>query len=196
MQVRTNTWHYRLYRFGFVSDAPKVPNETNLCRYVQRIVFGVPTRLIKYMAMGVIMAVVVVIALVIAAICCVAVGVMNVVTIGVGYGVVYPDGDNLAGNQIPFKIPLGTRKLHLAWFSIPALVLAGIVSIVMLLNGGEVPAGLLTTVGYWVGGIVLAVGVVVALIAFFTSETWRISSEYIKARKSGICPEINIVEAA
>lgn len=195
MQVRTNTWHYRLYRFGFVRDNPRVPRETNLCRYVQRIAFGVPARLSMYALQAAGYGIIIVIALCLAAICCALVGIANVFTIGAGYGVVYPNDGNLVGNQIPFRIPVGSKKLRLAWLTIPTLVLGGIVSIIMLLNGGEVPAGLLTTIGYWAGGIVLAVGAVVALIAFFTSETWRISSEYLKARKSGICPEIEIIEA-
>ncbi len=37
MEVRTNSWHYKLYRFG--SDA-FLPSQTNLCRYFWRVVWG------------------------------------------------------------------------------------------------------------------------------------------------------------
>ena len=195
MQIHTNTWHYRLYRFGFVRENPKVPSETNLCRYIQRIAFGVPARLVKYLGTGLMFACVAAMVLFLGTVMCLMIGVANVFTIGGGFGIVYANSDGMVSGHIPFRIPVAGREVRVAWFWLPLLILAVTVSAIALLTGGALPPGLLTTVGYWLGGIVLVVGAIVAAVAFFTSETWRIVSEYTKARKAGICPDIEIVKA-
>jgi uncharacterized membrane protein len=40
MQINTNSWHYKLYRFTYTALDSYPPGQTNLCQYVQRTFWG------------------------------------------------------------------------------------------------------------------------------------------------------------
>lgn len=195
MQIRTDTWHYKVWNFTYLPDGlidwwGRRPYKPSLCQYWRRIMlFTVPTAIIVSIFLALAAAVYLVI---------------QVVWILSGTGV-FLGGRNDEHHFFP-AVTVGGRSVQpqraALWFW-GALALAGALYYGLAYHN-EMAEMLLPIWGeiLFIGPYALGIlGILLTLVlagflfdASRKSEGWSLFKAYLQAKKDGICPRIEFVE--
>ena len=178
MIINRKAWHHQVYNFTYWYDLP--PRQTNLCQYVRRVVL-----------MGPIMG-----ATAILLISMLAVGVSFMYLFGPIFGwrpkswikpwtildtdgmVKYP-GVKLGSSYNAFQL--------YPWHIILAALIVGVHWLLYHFVGGHV----LLTEGKVLGFFILLVALIVGFFFYYgTSDTGKIISQYLAAKKQRVCPVV------
>ena len=193
MRVRKDAWHYRVWRFthyfrgGKLGEYNNLPEQTNLCRYVNRTIL-MPIPICVGFGLMVALSVVVLV-------------VGNTLTILSGTGLfLVGDEKDEKGELKPMKyFPLmtfGTRQIPM-----PAVVLLSYGLLVIAAIVYVYPWTTLMYAGYGAGGLgALALLYVIGaiLVDGFRRvgrwDGWLLFRSYLKAKKQGVCPLVTFDE--
>ncbi len=187
MRIRKDTWHYRVWRFTHyfwdeIGEYNTLPEQTNLCRYVNRtILMPIPI----CVGFGLLMA-----------LCVVIIVIGNVLTVLSGTGIFL-----VAEKHRPMKyfppMRFGARQIPIPAVVLPSYGLLVIAAIVYIY-----PWTTLMYVGYGAGGLgalallyVVGATIVDGFRRAGRQDGWQLFRQYLKAKKQGICPLVTFDEA-
>lgn len=177
IHIRKGTWHYHVWRFTYYFSNIKLggdnaPEQTNLCRYVSRmILMPIPISI----SFGLLVAFCII---------CVVVG--NALTILSGTGLCFIGSEEEGMKYFP-PVAFGARQIPM-----PAVVLSSYGLLLVAVIAYFHPWTTLTYAGYGAGGLgALALFYVIGAVivdGFRHADGWLLFKQYLKAKKQGVCP--------
>ena len=177
MIIRTNTWHYRLYRWNYW-DRENIPERTNLCQYVRRLSLTPLTALVST-----------------ALECLGLVGLICYTIANYGFGFLFgyvPNGWNpTTADMVKYPgMPLGRFQLYPWHVILTGLIVALHVWMYSFPDGRPYLLSEAKVVGIFLAVIALVVG----LIFLFCSDTSTVVKQYLTAKKQKVCPIVEFEE--
>ncbi|MDP1690130.1 MAG: hypothetical protein Q8L52_02945 [bacterium] len=222
MQIRTDRWHFRLYREGLqIANIKNETNRTDICTYVPCVSRAL-TKIVcdALVASGdwifeAILLVVYLTSAVVATVC------VNIFTVPLGFGlaVTWPKQDFL---QVPFMVGRKGKRFSFAWILIPLYALA--LAIIGVWPGLEDSPNMAVAILHEFGGIVAASVftsfiIVLLIVLLFVgrkavdkfskwktrrrmkkepegpiADAWRFAGAYLKAKRDRFCLIVEFID--
>ena len=188
MIVDTNSWHCKLWRATYWykkpdGDAPRHPKTTNLCDYVQRLVFGPPW---AFLLLPILMIISLIFGIVQFVLLTTLVVIFENRQPKRFPSSIFDRSPFNNDNLVPCKgVKLGSFVCYPRHFMLPVAIIASPLLSYYLL-GGFVTA----VVGSTLGVLLLGFGV----IAFLCSETGNLIGAYLAAKKQRVCPVVEFAD--